>query len=516
MDSSYYCVSADVFADCIIQSLPVIDPDSEPHTVLLAAASGRASDFDSSVPFVVFQVLNTNPERRKHVHIHHSNDATARINILRCAVVAHHSDGRLAVTSDTESFHSLNLVRLTSSLGLALDGLYEFRSLAPRSCFSVRDVALGDAAPLLPSIVGVPSIAASAAQPEQLAVVAALQSDASVAHALNELMHVYDASSGVALRVQHSCHSQISHIHVATLEKLVQAQVLLTSTDEFGETTYMFNRGAVKWSVMVTLNNPVALVRVPLANATPRTNKLRLLLCLHMEGWTPHCCDQGPLESWSVGKPMVYAEGLSQPASYFACLVNRTDVIARGAPEISHGQADGYYKCLLTLKQADLQSMLRNMAGRSNSWFPAELSDRGMPADPEGAGDIEANWQPDAGDAQVQAALGDVGSVWQTDVERVLYNRVIVDVGTGSAQRKVYFDNCSKSETKQRAWINCSHHGCVRYLTIQDETQEEICAKLYYWESTGHACADRNAHLNIFPALAECQQVLRNIRLVEF
>ena len=60
--------------------------------------------------------------------------------------------------------------------------------------------------------------------------------------------------------------------------------------------------------------------------------------------------EHGLKGSWAPGGRLVYREGLSQALSYIACVAHREDVVQKGVPEIKHGMADGYYKCLLFME----------------------------------------------------------------------------------------------------------------------------------------------------------------------
>ena len=236
---------------------------------------------------------------------------------------------------------------------------------------------------------------------------------------------------------------------------------------------------------------------------------------MHQLGW--RTSNELPA-AFVQGKPRALASGWHHPKSYFVALIHINDIFKKGVKEILHGNKDVYYRCLLRLPAEPLLKMLLAMAGKSDAWFRGQLKENkcvatledeegnGLAQDPEGA--------PPLALADVPPELGGHGIVIPS-VVGAEWTRVVVDLGDGTPSLKVYFDHYSKSAVRQRGWVDCTTHDCIRYCYISD-SKVEFCAMMYAWEQNGSAHPERQSHLDYEPSDLDVQELKPLIRMREF
>ena len=98
-----------------------------------------------------------------------------------------------------------------------------------------------------------------------------------------------------------------------------------------------------------------------------------------------------------------------------------------------------------------------------------------------------------------------------------LWTRCIVDVGHGSRETKIYFDNCSHQSGKQRGWVENGRMGTIKYEFVQGD-KAMLCAKLYLWCIAGDALdpEDRANHLAYSASEADVARILLSLRMRPF
>ena len=130
----------------------------------------------------------------------------------------------------------------------------------------------------------------------------------------------------------------------------------------------------VSWSVALKLSEPTLAFQAGTDVALMRTPKLAWLVGLHSDGWTGDKDQEG---EWTADSALVYREGMAQAASYFACLLLRDRVLAKGVTAIKHQMSDHYYRCLLFLEADKLLTMLDELDGKADAWFRMQLMEHG-------------------------------------------------------------------------------------------------------------------------------------------
>ena len=90
-------------------------------------------------------------------------------------------------------------------------------------------------------------------------------------------------------------------------------------------------------------------------------NCIYLVEQLQCDGFT---ANSKPVADWKPAGVWEYRPEWKQPLSYFAALVMRDILVAKGITSVRHGGSDGYYRCLMKLSAAGVQAMLIDMANK--------------------------------------------------------------------------------------------------------------------------------------------------------
>jgi len=166
------------------------------------------------------------------------------------------------------------------------------------------------------------------------------------------------------------------------------------------------------------------------------------------EGWAT-LPDDGPL-SFRMGEELQCQLILSKPVSYFVALASHNEIFAKGVAEIKHDMPDGYFRCLLTLPAAKLQSLLDDMANKSNERFMGELRELQLQ-------DGDANAVDDSSGGGVPLAsceLPALPPVHAPIVAGADWERCWVSMGSGTVEYNIYFDNCTGGAGVRRGFTN--------------------------------------------------------------
>ena len=84
------------------------------------------------------------------------------------------------------------------------------------------------------------------------------------------------------------------------------------------------------------------------------------------------------------------------------------------------------------------------------------------------------------------------------DIGARFWTRALVDTGPHSSQIRLFFDRGTHQSGKQRGWVDCSHHECIRYVFC-DHSKLEMAAEMLAWERAGATLADKSIHLAFKP-----------------
>ena len=69
-----------------------------------------------------------------------------------------------------------------------------------------------------------------------------------------------------------------------------------------------------------------------------------------------------------------------------------------------------------------------------------------------------------------------------------------------------------------RGFLDCPHHGCIKYKLVYDESMSRCCAWMYLWLRHGaeHPDIDRATHLQWEPRVEDVDAAETNIITVPF
>lgn len=511
----YFCMPKSLLEDCSRSDFDVIVcADLAFHG--LSVASGPIPDADIAVDMCFFEVINAWPEKGHYVSVGHAASAKWLVNIAMCEVFL--TDGvtkRAILFRAADSAKSLDVRGLVASMRASLAQVCMLRYLGRRGAWRPKALPLASShidSYMLPmdvsSGVGAPQTSARAA-PDSLALMADAR-DLRTLDMLCGLIPSGDSTSSAVLM-------NLETIEFASVDSLVNRGALVVDANEFGELRARVNWGSLERCVLHSVGDLVPVCRIRLANPMFQTPKYEWLLRLEEEGFLP---DAGVTGALALNSELVYCSDLRRPASYFAALVNRHPIFAKGVQSIQHHMPDGYYKALLVVPSAKLASLIKRLVDKDNRWFLDAIKDCG-----QSVADFAEIEQPGGGGEADEAALlaleDDLGEVALDIVPPQAqpsgWTRVLADMGEGTPVVRIYFDHFTHSSGLQRGWVNCGVHGCICYRTCVGD-KVSFCTRMYLWLQAGDSsqCPTKPSHLRYEVSETDIQNAKAQIRLVDF
>jgi hypothetical protein len=479
-------------------------------------------DLEDLRQHTLFQVVNLAPEARTTMKVNHMRSSRVFITINVLDILVTQSSRRRVITKgDRDVLKTLDVRGLVCNMGATIQGLFRWSVAAQRSTVRAIDQGSGgsrhgafssDRYPWPAAIgetAGVPSVPAAPCQ--TLALARSSETDSAETLALFQLWRqdaVVGREGGSVL------FQDLIGVHSETLHALVASNAVQLHHNEFGEVMVAANPAGLAFSASLILEEPVQHVRTIDASDPLRCAKVSLLFVLHQSGWRSSALLYG---GHARGDLLYYKEGLQQPLSYFASLVLRDSIFAKGAPCIYHGQLDAYYRCLLNLSRAALANLLPIMRDQNAAFFKTHLVlEDGNADEPREPGDGGLEDEPGIVavlDVPLQLCAALVAPV----IETSMWKRCVCDLGEGTLQLKVYFDGCSHQSGKQRGWIDCSTHSCIKYVPVFAD-MATFCTALYIWERHGESadCLDRFDHLAYWPSDSDVELAKPRLRMMPF
>jgi hypothetical protein len=261
-------------------------------------------------------------------------------------------------------------------------------------------------------------------------------------------------------------------ISISTIYDMATMGVLTVGSDRFGDLVLALQPAFVLWSQMLGLSSPVPLFRTE-SNAVPlKKTKLELVLLLHRDAWV-HA--EGVLPPYVLSAPKVYTLDFKKCFSYFAALLLSDSLFQRGVTSIPHDASDMFYRCLIQMRGEQLDQVLADVANpdRDHTFYKALLKAADLTVEDEG--DEELVPQICDGD------VGEDGNMFAPMLPQIVdigWSRVVVHVGGESPRLRIYFDHFSSASSLQRAFCNCSHHGCRWCRQVRISSKVCFCAML--------------------------------------
>ena len=514
----FYSLPTSIYSECVVvadnteraRTFAGANPVSE----AIVAIQGEPEPFDmvDVNTSTYFQVKHCHPEKRVHVDMPHlpAFGAKSVIHVYECSVSAVDADGVRLFTEEGK-FAELDAVRLAARMSECVQKLQVWSVLGHRSKYKpsgLQMIPIPDAPMLgvepsqqLPSCR--PSSSEAIAPAEPLGVRRARSDIIDVL--VQKGAWVRDSAPPVLL-------TDVDGWCLSDLRGLEAAGAVALHSSEFGELEIRLNRAGLVWTAEVHLGNPTQLSRAVSRNVDPLiVCKLDLALKLVLQGFS-----DGVLgDSWTPDGGLHMDLNMRRPISYFQCLVQRFDIITKGAVCIPHRQKDGYYKCLLRLPASRLQAMLAlEDHAPGNDWYLAQIKDV-APDESEGENSDDGRHAPKTPDLLAieneppAPTLTRLASHW---------HRQKVDVGEGTPLIKVYFDHAS--EEVQRGFCpSDARTDCCKWMaTNQVADIREYCAKMYAWHQYRYEdnVTDKQSHLEFVPTTGRIEWVAQHMRMWMF
>ena len=245
---------------------------------------------------------------------------------------------------------------------------------------------------------------------------------------------------------------------------------------------------AVRWDCFVACRDPaIAATATPSVHDVCRLAKLDLIAMLHRQGFTGTTDRAALSKAWVAGSSCYKLQNVTGgPKPYFACLVRRDAIVAKGATSILHSAPTvQYYWLLLHLKDLrPLQALVDSgelTAARCEEMtssapaFPLATEtlaiEDGVPVEPPAPLPVPVIMDAHAAEAAMLAPA------------------VLPSIPHKSgAVPVVHFDNCSHQSGVMRGWIKCVWHpGCQKWRQVNvSGTKARTVAYLHAWLLAGH------------------------------
>lgn len=236
--------------------------------------------------------------------------------------------------------------------------------------------------------------------------------------------------------------------------------------------------------------------------------KLGMVALLVGSGWT---IEPGDLERFTMGGDRIFPDNvLRRSKACLRCLLAVHALAAKGAQAVLFGMPEGYYLCLLGLR--NVRAMQEHAALRRlrHGDFMAHLKGAALPADP---GPLSGAML-DAAEGEGEG--GDVAPILDLDMAAV---GAIPPRSAPSAPPKVRcgqvairFDSASHRSGVQRGYVVChalGHVSCHKYRQIdQFENWQDCAAWLAAWAIHGASECDKVDHLGFEPWPAQVAEQL--------
>ena len=284
-----------------------------------------------------------------------------------------------------------------------------------------------------------------------------------------------------------------------TVDMLKGRGWLSTRDDGSGGREVAVNAAAVRWDLFLVCASPSLEVTNALAGCEVwRHSKWDLIGMLHREGFEGTWDRSVRSSAWTPGTYYYRSQSvLGGCKAYFACLVCRQAILAKGATSILHNSpTTKYYWLLLHLKDvrrvqalADAGTLTVNACDNllKDGQCPPEVPDAPLPirdADHEAPhDDAEADRMPVLLDGHA------------AEIDR-LAPKVLPAIPNQPGLRVVHFDNCSHASGVMRGFVKCVwHEKCQRYMQVNVAgTKERLVASLHAWLLAGEGIASKEEH----------------------
>ena len=487
----------------------------------LLAGRSPLIDFDFEGDSVTFKVVSTTKDRKVQSPEHLDRTTTvisvSVCNLLHVSV----AEQRLALECEAGELSGVDLRGLVQNMFEVVGNTFKWHVAGKGSLARLEDIPTSvlhilncEDSPA-PSIVGGVSEALVPVAPVRYQSTSNVLSLPDEGRAINAALQVvvkHKAFVGSGTVLVSSLGLQAD-----TLRLLQQAGMVSMRMSDVGEQLVAVNPSSVRWVPAVGAAHPMPIHKSRLLSGSlSQQTKLHLLMTLQDDGFTPGM----PNADFTPDAPALVRAVMSRPWSYFAALLTREQLFAKGVRSIPHLQVDYLYRCLLILNVTELVNMLDGMEGMGDRWF-RKLFKSGageLVVECEGFGgeDADAGWE--SGLQLLSGPELQLAPVVCPEAQPIQWKRHIVRTGGSSRELKVYFDNFTGGSGRQRGFCNCQFHSCIRYRPVSG-TLEEYMAEFYVWHMVGEdnvEFSEKVAHLKHKPSGADITRVLNALVMVPF
>ena len=321
--------------------------------------------------------------------------------------------------------------------------------------------------------------------------------------ALSQIVSLSRASGSVRFETLRS-------VPMGEIHDLVQHGLVTADEDEFGSLVLTVVRQKIEPNVMQNLGDPIHAIRNLSDQNLLKCSKIEVLGRLREQGWQ-HAENTG--DGYEAGSPKVFQFIWSRPLSYFVALHSHLTIFAKGVRSIMHNGADSYYRCLLSLRADKLSVVLREGSEMSNEFYANALKDEGDFDDGRGLCPVPSHVNMDE---QPLDMLVDMPPLLPPAASCAEWARCVVK-GPDGLSHKIWFDNCSHGSGHKRAWVNCSKHGCIKYVPIFGGYRS-FCGAMHMWWRRQHELPEisKAEHLDSWPCQEDIDNASSTIELSPF
>ena len=491
------------------------DTDQQPANVsdealdLVLRSSNAPAELPafSSETMTMFEVTANQPEKRVHVQMHHLDQHTDRVHVKVCKVFEETSN-RVAVLNNSADTHvEFSVLRLLRD---GNDG--DLESILRWDVHkTVTQPAMKPPTEQMLSQCGKKAFHLPALADESSNAVIACQEDPWQHFSNADEMRTVVSTLAKRDAYHSSCNSlsfldDFGDISSDSVLDLVSMGVVSTVETDFGELRLSLCPRAVEWQTFVGVNNARRWLTLSTTDVPSKMLKAELLIRLHRLGFSP---GHG-LRALVAGSDLVYVRSIHKQKSYFAALAMLDVLFEKGVPAVEHNQPDSYYRCLIALDGAKLQSFLAGYSAASSvqSFGLLALADANGPDQELEVEDV-AMVADEPCAAAALPALAELPEGW---------SRCIAHLGGDSLRLKVYFDNSSGGSVQQRGLVECTHSCRCRKHVNTFGTKLEFCAYYYQWNCDGDRddITSRAEHLNHVPHAWEVIATMSSLSLDAF
>jgi hypothetical protein len=259
----------------------------------------------------------------------------------------------------------------------------------------------------------------------------------------------------------------------------------------------MLNSESINWDAALIVHLPRKLVQCRAEDIQKSQSKLEVFLELVLTGWiVTEVADERYLQE---GPKAIPPSVLSSPVVGMRCLLVADDIFRRGAPYIRLNSSEGYYKCLLRMKDLAILYARPDFELLRSQQFADLLKGKeiDMIEDAIGIEDDAVHDVPEPPAALVPTPVGVPGFA---ELASIRYEGMVVN-----------YDRMTHTSGRQRGFIDCkqrTHGRCEKYAFCHHHRDYvEAAAWLFAWSQLGSGMLCCDLHYKAIPNNSDVQNI---------